>query len=35
MEELRRQAAADATSLEDIFVDLVHAERYSGSLDWL
>ncbi|HLH05116.1 MAG TPA: ABC transporter ATP-binding protein [Bryobacteraceae bacterium] len=35
MQELRRQAAADATSLEDIFVDLVHAERYSGSLDWL
>ena len=35
MDELRRQAAADATSLEDIFVDLVHAERYSGSLDWL
>ena len=35
IDELRSQAAAGATSLEDIFVDLVHAERYSGSLDWL
>lgn len=34
MEELRSHATAEAT-LEDIFVDLVHAGRYSESLDWL
>ncbi len=35
MDELRRQATTGATSLEDIFVNLLHAERYSGSLNWL
>ncbi len=34
MEELRSHATAEAT-LEDIFVNLVHAGRYSESLDWL
>jgi ABC-2 type transport system ATP-binding protein len=34
MEELRSHASAEAT-LEDIFVNLVHAGRYSESLDWL
>ncbi len=33
--ELREQAAAGAISLEDIFVQLVGAERYSGKFDWL
>ncbi len=35
IDELRDQAASGAATLEDIFVNLVHAERYSGSLDWL
>lgn len=35
VEELRRSASAEATSLEDVFVNLVHAERYSGNLSWL
>ena len=35
IEDLRHQATAEATSLEDIFVNLVHGERYSGSLSWL
>jgi ABC-2 type transport system ATP-binding protein len=35
VEELRRNASAEATSLEDIFVNLVHGERYSGNLSWL
>ncbi len=35
IEELRHQATAEEKTLEDIFVNLVHAERYSGSLDWL
>ncbi len=35
VDELRQQATADATTLEDIFVNLLHAERYSGSLNWL
>ncbi len=34
IEELRSHATAEAT-LEDIFVNLVHADRYSESLDWL
>jgi ABC-2 type transport system ATP-binding protein len=34
--ELRRQAAAgESGTLEEIFVDLVGAERYSEKLDWL
>ncbi|MBV8073710.1 MAG: ABC transporter ATP-binding protein [Acidobacteriaceae bacterium] len=33
--ELREQAASEAMSLEDIFVRLVGAERYSEKLDWL
>ncbi|MBV8553262.1 MAG: ABC transporter ATP-binding protein [Acidobacteriaceae bacterium] len=33
--ELRQQAAQDDTTLEDIFVRLVGAERYSEKLDWL
>lgn len=35
MAELRRQASEGASTLEDIFVDLVGAERYSEKLDWL
>ncbi len=35
VEELRAQSSAGITTLEDIFVNLVHAERYTGSLDWL
>lgn len=34
MSELRQQAA-DASTLEDIFVNLVGAERYSEKLEWL
>jgi ABC-2 type transport system ATP-binding protein len=33
--ELREQAANEATTLEEIFVRLVGAERYSEKLDWL
>jgi ABC-2 type transport system ATP-binding protein len=33
--QLREQVAAGATSLEDIFVQLVGGERYSGKFDWL
>jgi ABC-2 type transport system ATP-binding protein len=33
--ELREQAASEATTLEEIFVRLVGAERYSEKLDWL
>ena len=33
--ELRERAAAGAISLEDIFVQLVGGERYSGKFDWL
>jgi ABC-2 type transport system ATP-binding protein len=35
MAELRQQAAAGASTLEDIFVSLVGAERYSEKLEWL
>jgi len=35
MTELRQQATEGATTLEDIFVKLVGAERYSEKLDWL
>jgi ABC-2 type transport system ATP-binding protein len=35
MDELREQATAGAATLEEIFVNLLHAERYSGSLNWL
>lgn len=35
IDDLRQHASADTTTLEDIFVNLVHAERYSGKLDWL
>ncbi len=35
LEELRQQASAEEKTLEDIFVNLVHAERYSGTLEWL
>lgn len=35
IEELRQRATAEEKTLEDIFVNLVHAERYSGSLEWL
>ena len=35
MAELRQRAAKEASTLEDIFVDLVGAERYSEKLDWL
>lgn len=33
--ELREHAASSASSLEDIFVQLVGGERYSGKFDWL
>jgi hypothetical protein len=32
---LRQQAVKGSGTLEDIFVDLVGAERYSEKLDWL
>jgi ABC-2 type transport system ATP-binding protein len=35
MAELRQQAAAGISTLEDIFVSLVGAERYSEKLEWL
>jgi ABC-2 type transport system ATP-binding protein len=35
MAELRQQAAEGLSSLEDIFVNIVGAERYSEKLDWL
>ena len=35
VDELRQQATEGASTLEEIFVDLLHAERYSGSLNWL
>ncbi|MGA8028985.1 MAG: ABC transporter ATP-binding protein [Bryobacteraceae bacterium] len=35
MAELRQQSAAGVSTLEDIFVSLVGAERYSEKLDWL
>jgi ABC-2 type transport system ATP-binding protein len=33
--ELRQQAAAGLTTLEEIFVNIVGAERYTDKLDWL
>ncbi|MDQ2775728.1 MAG: ABC transporter ATP-binding protein [Acidobacteriota bacterium] len=33
--ELRQQTAEGASTLEDIFVQLVGAERHAGTLDWL
>jgi len=35
IQELRQQGAGAATTLEDIFVNLVGGERYSERLDWL
>ncbi len=35
VEDLRHEATTETTTLEDIFVNLVHGERYSGKLDWL
>jgi ABC-2 type transport system ATP-binding protein len=35
MAELRHQAAEGASTLEDIFVNLVGGERYSEKLEWL
>jgi ABC-2 type transport system ATP-binding protein len=35
VEDLRHNTSAEATSLEDIFVNLVQGERYSGNLSWL
>ncbi|MFL6354704.1 MAG: ABC transporter ATP-binding protein [Bryobacteraceae bacterium] len=35
MAELQQQAAAGTSTLEDIFVSLVGAERYSEKLEWL
>jgi ABC-2 type transport system ATP-binding protein len=35
MAELRGQGTANASTLEDIFVNLVGGERYSDKLDWL
>ena len=35
MAELRQHAAEGISTLEDIFVSIVGAERYSEKLDWL
>lgn len=35
MAELRQKTAGGSSTLEDLFVDLVGAERYSEKLDWL
>ena len=35
MDDLRQQATAETKTLEEVFVNLVHAERYSGNLNWL
>ena len=35
MAELRQQAAGGMTTLEDIFVNIVGAERYTEKLEWL
>ncbi len=35
MAELRQKSAGGQSTLEDIFVDLIGAERYSERLDWL
>lgn len=35
MAELRQQAAEGVTTLEDIFVNVIGAERYTEKLDWL
>lgn len=35
VDELKHHTTAGATTLEDVFVDLVHAERYSSNLNWL
>jgi ABC-2 type transport system ATP-binding protein len=35
MADLRRQSAEGASTLEDIFVNIVGAERYAEKLDWL
>jgi ABC-2 type transport system ATP-binding protein len=35
MAELRQKEASDAGTLEDIFVNVVGAERYTDKLDWL
>jgi hypothetical protein len=32
---LRQQAAAGVSTLEDIFVNIVGAERYTEKLEWL
>ena len=35
MADLRRQSAGGASTLEEIFVHTVGAERYTEKLDWL
>lgn len=35
MAELRQQGAGGASTLEDVFVNLIGAERYTEKLDWL
>jgi ABC-2 type transport system ATP-binding protein len=35
MAELRQQTAGGASTLEEIFVNIIGAERYSDKLDWL
>jgi len=35
MAELRQQSEGGGNTLEDIFVNLVGAQRYSETLDWL
>jgi hypothetical protein len=35
MADLRQQAAGGASTLEEIFVHTVGAERYTEKLDWL
>jgi hypothetical protein len=35
MEDLRRQSEGGGSTLEDIFVNIVGAQRYTETLDWL
>jgi hypothetical protein len=35
MADLRAQSESGASTLEEIFVNIVGAERYSEKLDWL
>jgi len=35
MTELRQQSEGGGSTLEDIFVNIIGAQRYSAKLDWL